>query len=287
MALREALPFESPGSPLPTGTELVAVDLANDPLWCAGELATRGPNEFEERPLGLPSNGFASPMGFSFTVANAPDTDSELLRVSVHSHADQPAVDRAVARLRKGGPVRTVHLPSGEPSDSELTLVVGATGAEVFADDTAWAALAEPVLLYVALYARYCAVERQFLKLQAQARHDRHHAVTAGVRSLRAQRRLTQTSLDVRDRVSDWTYFSGPTTEPRRSCTSEEALRACATLDEELDIETWAKGIDELVEDVEQTYDALSDKLFHYRLFLWGASLELVVVGLFAVLLLR
>jgi hypothetical protein len=166
-------------------------------------------------------------------------------------------------------------------------MVVGAAGAEVFADDAAWAALAEPVLLCVAQYARYCAIERRFLGLQAQARRDHHHAVALDLRSLRAWKRLINTSLEVRGWVSDWTYFSGPTADPRRDCTSEQALEACEMLTEELDIDTWAQGIDELVLDVENTYETVSDKLFHYRLFLWGLSVEVVVVGLIVGLLLR
>jgi hypothetical protein len=287
MALPEALPFESPLSLGPSGIELVAVDLAENPLWAPEQMDKSGPTELDLRPAGFDSDDFVSPMGFSFSRANAREDGSEALRVSVQRHSDQSAVDRAVTRLRESGPVRTAYLACSEPRDAELTLVVGATGAEIFADDPAWAALAQPVLLCVAEYARYCAVERRFLKLQLQARRDHHHAVAAGPRTIRAQRRLTQTSLDVRDRVSDWTYFSGPAADPRRSCTSEEQLKACVTLAEELDIETWAKGIDELVEEVAQTYETLSDKLFHYRLFLLGAVLELVIVGLFFALLLR
>ncbi len=283
MALSAATPFESSEPLGAPGVELVAVDLTNDPLWCAEELAASGPTAFEDGYLAS-SHGLASPMGFSFALADGSDANGELLRVSVHHHSDQSAIDRAGTRLRKDGPTRTVRLAGPGPSDSELTLVVGPMGAELFADEAVWATLAEPVLLYVALYARYCAVERHFLQLQVQARRARHHSVET---SRLTQRRVTETSLDVRDRVSDWIFFSGPAADPRRSCTSEAAITACETLAAKLDIATWAKGIDGLVEDVEQTYETLSDKLFHYRLFLWGASLELVVVGLIVVLILR
>jgi|GEM_PF-4050058 hypothetical protein len=57
--------------------------------------------------------------------------------------------------------------------------------------------------------------------------------------------------LEVRGCVSDWTYFSGPTADPCRDCTSERALEACEMLAEELDIDMWAQGMDELVLDVE------------------------------------
>jgi hypothetical protein len=287
MSLPEALPSESLGALGPSGLELVAVDLADDPLWWDKQSPNSAPIEFDERPLWLQSDGFTSSVGFLFTRAEPREEDSGRLRVSVQQHSEEPAIEAAAARLRMSGPVRTVYLSGPEPSDSELALVLGARAAEIFADEAAWAALARPVLLYVALYARYFTVEREFLQLQLQARRDHHHAVGAGPRSLRAQRRLTRTSLYVRDRVSDWTYFSGPAADPDRSCTSEEELKACATLAQELDVDTWGKGIDELVLDVEQTYETLSDKLFHYRLFLWGASLELVVVGLIVELLLR
>lgn len=279
-ALSEAPRSEFPGPLGPAGIELVGVDLTGDPRWSEERLASCVSTEPDGRSAGLPSDGFVSPIGFLFTVAKAPDEDRALLRVSVQNYSDQSAIDRAVARLRKSGHVSIVNLRCLEPADCELTLVVGAMGAEVFADDAAWAALAEPVLLYVAQYARYCAIEREFLKLQAEARRDHHHAVDAGLRSLRAQRRLTQTSLDVRDRVSDWTYFSGPAADPRRACSSEEALGACAILAEKLEIEPWTEGVGALVEDVEQTYETLSDKLFQYRLFLWAACLEIVIAGL-------
>jgi hypothetical protein len=298
MALPEALPSESPGTARFDGIELVAVDLAGDVAWWEQQSPRSGPLEPDQRPVWLQTDGFAAPTGFVFTPATGTAAGDAALRVSVRFRSERREVDEAATRLRGSGPVRIARLPAQEPDEHEpttepgeqeheLTLVCGATGAAVFADETAWAALAKPVLLYVALYARFCAVEREFLGLQAQARRDHHHAVGAGLRSLGAQRRLTRAALSVRDRVSDWTYFSGPAADPERSCTSEQELKACAAFAEALDIEGWGQGIDELVVDVEQTYETLSDKLFHYRLFLWGASLELVVVGLIVELLLR
>jgi hypothetical protein len=287
MALHEAPPSEIREAPPSAAIELVVADLADDPSWWDEQSARSARTEFDDRPMWLQTEGYASPLGFLFTPADAGSADDSLLRISVRHDSDQHAIEAAATRQRVHGPVRTVQLGASDADEHELTLVVGPGGAEVFADEAAWAALAKPVLLYVGLYARFWAVEREFVALQAQARRDHHHAVGAGLRSLGAQRRLTQASLRVRDRVSDWTYFSGPAADPDRSCTSEEELKACTELAEELDIDVWGKGIDELVGDVEQTYETLSDKLFHYRLFLWGASLEVVVVGLIVELLLR
>jgi hypothetical protein len=204
------------------------------------------------------------------------------LYVTVHHGYNPAAIARAESQRRRLGMMRTVQ---ASLDDSEVTVIVGATGADIFASEAEWATLSEPVLLVVAQFVRYCLVERRFEALQRQARRDHSHAVRSNLRSLRERKRLECMAHEVRSAVSDWVYWSGPSADPARSCSSESAREVYEQLADELGIEVWSKGISDLVVDVEQTYESLSDKLFHYRQFMLGMVVEFVIIGLIAGLL--
>ncbi len=281
MTLSKTRRPESPERSSVPPLKLHGLDLTRNPRW-RGELWPDGmPGMLGEESTHLSADGFASPMGFRFCVPASPDEPGNALRVTVHDRSDRSAIARARSRRRtRSTLVRTVSVPAPNPRHGELTLVIGTEGADVFASEAAWEALAEPVLLIIAQYARYGAVEQRLLAMQDQACRDHRHTATAGLRTLRERGRLVRAACDVRDLVSDWTYFAGPVADPRRPCSSQEALEACTALAEALDIDAWAEAIDEIASDVEQTYGTISDRLFEYRLFMWGMVMEVIIIGL-------
>ncbi len=50
------------------------------------------------------------------------------------------------------------------------------------------------------------------------------------------------------------------------------------SLAEKLGLEDWCELIDEKAEAVEDTYEALTEKLFEFKNFAWEALLELIIV---------
>ncbi len=246
------------------------------------------PGVLNQGLVSLAGDGFVSPLGFAFRPPTSSEQPLDDIHIAVHEHAEPAAVAEAERRRRAGvGMVRTVSMTGSKGRHGGLTLVVGIDGADVFANEATWKALGEAVLLVVAQYARYARVEHQFLTLQNQAFADHRHATRAGLATLRDRTRLIDESCLVRDQVGDWIAFGGPSADPRRSCSSELGIEAYGELSEELGLDEWAKGIDDIVVDVEQTYEAISDKLLHYRLFMWGVVMEIVIIVLIVGLLLH
>jgi hypothetical protein len=286
MALSETQrprPVESPDAPT---LELIGVDLTRDPAWRGERWAANALGRVGGALAPTSGDHPVSPMGFQFRVAGASDASIGALRVTMRRPGGPAEISLAETRRRTTSAfVRRVSIPAANRKQGELTLVIGTDGADVFASEMTWESLTEPVLLLAAQFSRYGALERQFLASLDQSRRDHHHAVSAGVRTLWEHKRLVRAACDSRDLVSDWVYVTGPMADPSRSCTSEESLEVYSSLAEALDIEAWAKSIDDVAVDVEQTYETISDKLFHYRLFMWGMAVEAVIVGLIAGLL--
>jgi hypothetical protein len=261
--------------------ELYGEDLTSDPLWRHERwTATRARSEGLTESLG---DGFVSPLGFRFRAADPSAAPAEGLRVTLRDESDTAAIALAEKRRRMTSAfVRRVSVSALNPKHGELTLVIGTDGADLFASEVTWDTVTEPVLLLIAQYARFGAHEQQFLSLQEQSRRDHRYATTVGLRTLREHKRLVRTACDVRDLVTDWVFVRSPVGDPARSCSSEDALEIYSALAEELDIEVWGTDLDDIVMDVEQTYETVSEKLFHYRLFAWSMATEVVIVGLIA-----
>ena len=175
---------------------------------------------------------------------------------------------------------QTAVLDAPKKQDGSLVLAVGPAGAEVFTSPAAWEALSEPVLLVVAQYFRFQAVDQALARLGEEARRDHAHAAMAGLRTWRQQRRLVANGCEVLDLASDWAHFAGLYSDPARYCTSDRAAEEYATLADALNFEGWCERIDYRLENVQEAYEVIVDKLFHYKLFAWGMALEAAIVVL-------
>jgi hypothetical protein len=220
-------------------------------------------------------------MGYWFSAVD-PSEESEGPCLIIHSPAEGATAPAAGPRRgrRPGRLAQTVVLDAPKKQDGPLVLAVGPAGAEVFTSPAAWEALSEPVLLVVAQYFRFRAVEQALVRVEEEARRDHPHAVSAGLRTWRHQRRLVANTCEILDLASDWMHFSGLYTDPARYCTSDRAAEEYATLADALDFEGWCERIDDKLETVQATYEAIADKLFHYKLFAWGMALEAAIVVL-------
>lgn len=269
--------------------DLVAIDLTvaghQRGLWLSGAAA---PESGSKPPSGLPADGFVSPWGFLFYPAISVTDGQQAFRVSVQDPSSRRRRNtKSVHRGRVGGPPRIVEVDKVIPTDENMTIVIDGDQVEVFVSPTTWRQVSEGILFAVAQYFRYTRTEQAFVELQHQARHDYGHATSAGVASLHQRWRLAGQATAVRHAVSDWVYFEGPGSDPWNSCSTEVSAELASALAADLDIDGRAQRIDEVVEDVENTYEVISDKLFHYRLFMWGIILEAVIIALLIGLIFR
>jgi hypothetical protein len=270
--------------------ELTAIDLLPEPRWREFWFSEETPGPGGEVRDELPAEGFASPWGYWFCPSGSLDGADGAFEVSVHEPSEFEPLRRVV---EQGSPIRAgdrmaqeVSL-NGRGNRASLRILMKPDRAYVFADTKTWENLREPALLVVAQYARYSSIEQAFVNLQGKARRDYRHGVTAELGSIRQHRRLVEDAQHVRSSVSDWAYFAGPCSDPARICSSVASYEAYCSLVEGFDLGEWSESIDAIVEDVEQSYEALSDKLFHYRLFVWGMAAEAVIIALIIALIVR
>lgn len=265
-----------------TGTKpstLYGHDLTGTPHW-REELRAEddGPDAEEETDRFPRTDNFVSLMGFRFAASAPSDEAANDLTITVHDAYDESVIAQIRKRHRlKGTLVRTVVMPAC-PRYDELTIVVSSKGADIFAGESAWDTLAEPVLLTVAQYARYSNIEQRLVTVQDQAGDDYRYVTVAGLRSLVKHRRLTRAMLDADDLVGDWACFAWPRADPSRSCSSEESLADYKTLATALDIYEWTDRIEELASDIDEIYKGISEKLLQYRQFVWEVLLEVAIV---------
>ncbi len=179
-------------------------------------------------------------------------------------------------------PARTVSLRARAVKDGEISLIVGTDEAHVFATSMAWEAMSEAILLAVTQFWRFHSVERELERLGALARNARRHAVMPSLATWRQGRQLAAWDRQVRDLVYDWVQFAGPLYDPSRYCSSEVVLEEYLSLSETLGLEGWAERLDDLVDVVAESWETITEKLLHYKLFVWGLILELIVIGLIA-----
>jgi hypothetical protein len=274
----------APGAPaaLSERTTLLATDLTADTerrsLW-----RSRGASDPKAAgPSGLAGHGYASPMGYWISPAEealAPASGG----LSIHFAApgEESPLPTGLALAPDGcrsRPAQTVRIKGPNAGDGDIVLTVGGGGARVVASPGAWKALAQPVLLAICQYWRFCAVDSELARLTELAHGDLAHATMPGPSSLRQSRRLTENAHAARALLLDLPHFQGPLTDALAYCSTERAARAYESLAEKLDLEEWCELIDERAEAVEDSYEALTEKLFEYKNFAWEAVLEFVIV---------
>jgi hypothetical protein len=268
---------------LPALKEIRAIDLTSRlgdrALWKSslrGEPATPAPD--------LPRPGFALPMGFWLSetgeaAASGPVPSRYTIRFGSDSAADAPAADaRAAGAVRGRRPEQTVRLKPPHVGEGELVLKIGPAGVRIITTGAVWKALSGPVLLAVGVYWRFLAIEDELHRLTERAKADLDHATMPGASSWKVQRRLVADARAVRDLLLDLPHFEGPITDPFPYCSTELSAQTFNALAEKLHFEPWCELIDERAEAVEDTYEAVTEKLLEFRHFVYEAILELLIV---------
>jgi hypothetical protein len=175
----------------------------------------------------------------------------------------------------RGRPTQAVRVKG---PDGELQLTINSDEAFAVATEGTWRGLAEPVMLAVCLYWRFQDIDDALDRLTDLARGDLDHATLPGPSTVRQQRRLFEVAREVRELLVDLPYFQGPLTDPFPYVSSERSVKAFEDLAERLRMEDWCEAIDERAEAVEDTYEALTEKLFEYKNFAWEAVLEAIII---------
>jgi hypothetical protein len=231
---------------------------------------------------GLPGPGHASPMGYWLRDVPAGSSFTRGLPITIRPPGDSrafPASSESASAVRRGTrPPQTVRVKAPNPSDGELVLTIAPDSATVVATDSAWNALAEPVLLAICQYWRFGAIDAEIDRLTVQARGDLDHATLPSPASLRKSGELAVHARAVRWVLLELPHFYGSLSDPYPYCSSERSVQVYASLAEKLHFEEWAEAIDDYAEAVEDTYEAVTEKLFEYKNFAWEFVLESLII---------
>jgi hypothetical protein len=229
--------------------------------------------------------GFALPMGFWITESGAAvgaHGFTIVFEPRAVTAVPAPEAPSSSSPMAGGGMIRrpeqTVRLKPPNPLDNEVVLKIGPAGVRVSASETAWKAVAEPVILAVGQYWRFALVEREIERLTDLAHFDHAHATMPTPASLGDRKRLAENARAVRELLIDLPHFEGPLTDPYAYCATETAALTYLALVEKLRLEEWCELIDEKAEAIEDTYEAVSEKLFEYKNFAWEAALETIII---------
>jgi hypothetical protein len=271
-------PAEAPCRP--ALVTLAAVDLADSPkyrgLWFPGVDHEGSP------PEGLPPDGFPSPMGYWL---HPVDGGAEARGAFPLTVRDKPG-GQPLAGVA-GGPARAsrvVTLGSPDSAVGTLTLTIGGSSpTEVVASPAAWAKYSEAVLLVVAQYARLQAIDDALVDVYAMYRSQ--DFALPGLWRWLSQRPVLAEADTFCQLVYDWNHFTGLYVDPAHYSRMSRSISAYWHLADGLGIPQWCKRLEATIEDIEEGYDNLLDKLFHYRLFALGMVVEFVIVVMIGCLL--
>jgi hypothetical protein len=257
------------------------------PVVQRGSASERTPRDPE-----LSQGGFRSPLGFWFAGADSWTTEVPRLRVEFRELDELGQANPSrESRSREGSSrCRTAraHLKAAVPAGRArarrasfpLTLEINQELATVEVDTGTWESVREAVLLVVAQFWRFGAIDRKLDEFAEWARDDL--AATAGFRSavlprrareLRARHRLLQAL------ILDLPDFEAALTDPRSYLAAGRPVRLYRALAARLGLDRWRREIDERIEVVEAIFDSLAESLNHLQSLSFQIALELIIVA--------
>jgi hypothetical protein len=278
---------------------LYALDItgtrAADWLWRRQPLAKGQGSAAEPAVLNreLPPGGFTSPLGYCFAAAPSWTSELPLLRVEFSDYGGQSklASDRENSARTGASASRTVRTrlrlpaPAGRGRTQQallpLTLEINHEMARIGVDAETWESVRETVLLIVAQFWRFSAIDRQLDELSDWARRDL--AATAGPRNLiwpRRARALRAQGRSLQALILDLPHFEAALTNPRGWLAAGPPVRLFRALATRLGLNRWRHEIDERIEVVEAVFDSLAESLNHHQSLAFHIALELVIVAL-------
>jgi hypothetical protein len=241
-----------------------------------------------DQPLG----GFTSPLGYCFAPAESWTSELPRLRVDFCDHAEPSRMiasheDRAYAEASPCRMVRTrLRLPAragrGRTRQAllPLTLEINPEMARIGVDAETWESVREPVLLVVAQFWRFGAIDHELDELSDWARRDL--AASAGLRNVIRPRRARELRAHCRRLqalILELPDFEAALTNPRGCLAAGPPVRLFSALAARLGLNRWRHEVDERIEVVEATLDSLAESLNHYQSLAFQIALELVIVA--------
>jgi hypothetical protein len=247
----------------------------------------------------LPRDGFASPLGFWFAPAESWTQGAAPLRVEVVG-TDQLVRDREQSGAGVTAPVDAVERKQahielragrGHKEDassftpSTLSLEIDACSARIHVASSAWPGIAPAVLVAVAQFWRFRAIERTLGELTDSAHRELQETRGVGAFLSRWQRlrEIRKHHQDLQSLILDLPLFEGPLTDPRAYLPPGRSLRIYRSLSAQLGLARRRRLIDERIECMEAVFDSLAASADHSQALFVQVVLELTIVAVLIV----
>lgn len=239
----------------------------------------------------LPRGGFTSPLGYWFAAAESwttvPRLRVEFCDLDAVGEPDPKCGGRSrdgSSRCRRVRACLKAPLEAGrgrtKRAPCPLTLEIDHETARIAVDADTWESVGGTVLLAVAQFWRFGAIDRTLDQLSDWARRDL--VTTAGFQSVIRRRRAR----DLRARfqtlqtlILDLPDFEASLTDPRGDLAGGRSVRLYRMLAARLSLHRWRSEIDERIEVVEAIFDSLVESLNHYQSLAFQIVLELFIVA--------
>jgi hypothetical protein len=237
----------------------------------------------------FPRDDFASPLGFRFADDLSGLTPLAPLRVEIVGR-DEP--DRGAGECERRNSEETAkHQRSGAKlelagegvrgtgSPLLLYLEIDANTARVEVDAEVWSSVSETVLLVVAQFWRFHAIDRALDELTEWAHGDLENGELLSLIRRRRTRELHERRRKLQALILDLPDFERLLTNPRAHLARGRPVRIYRALSAQLGLGRWRRAIDERVEVVEAVFDSLAESLNHLQGMVSQIVLELVIVA--------
>jgi len=240
--------------------------------------------------LSLPHDGFASPLGFWFAAAESWGTVVTPLRVEVFDPSEQDALDySSEARLRSLAVAchsyrARLRLKAKQAqsagSSTSLFLEIDPSTARIGIAPDSWSSVSETVLIVIAQFWRFLAIDHLLDKLVDWARSDLAKDGFIKLIRRRRSRELNSHRRELQALILDLPDFEVLLTNPRASLAPGRPIRLYRALAGQLGLDRRRRAIDERIEVVEAVLDSLAESLNHLQALAFQIVLELAIVAL-------
>jgi hypothetical protein len=264
---------------------ITAIDITADPalrgLWFPGH----GLPADRAALAALPAGGTASPLGYWLVARDglAPRTGRGPRLVVTAPDTELPELgldcgDSLGAGRRSR--TQTVRMKGPGPDGGKLVVTIGPGCAHVSAQESAWEALREPLILAICQVWRFQAIDAELEELTRSALENLAYANAPNLASLRQSGRLMGMGMKTRAAIVDVTYFQKPLTDPLAYFDSRRSARVYRLLADRFGLDDWSDTIDQSAEVVEGTFETITEKLYHLKSHAHDVVLEVMIVAI-------
>ncbi len=173
-----------------------------------------------------------------------------------------------------------VKTPRSAGKPTSLFVEIDPRVARIGVAPDSWAGVSEPVLLVVAQFWRFFAIDRTLDEIGEWLRNDLDTGNVARLFNRRRSRTLYTHRHALQRLILDLPDFESPLTNPEAFLNPGRPVRIYRALARQLALHRFRCAIDERIEVIEAVFDSLTESHNHYQSLAFQITLELIIAAL-------